>query len=147
MKKGQYSRIVLGILVAFFLVMAFLFLKSIGSSKGETDAKRLSYMENIGFLGEETDSRQIRLPASWEDVGESASFLEEWERFLAPYAGETVTVYSYKYQDPQKFTGEFFADLIVYQERILGCVIFSVDESGNFSIYSEEDFKNLDFSE
>ncbi len=146
MEKKNYCR-------AFFAVGGLLLLIGVvlcfGKKRfpeGKTEAQRLSYLSNIGFFGEETENREIRLPAACEENEGYYLFFDELGVDLKPYAGEPVTLYSYVYKDWKKFSEEFFADLIVYRESILGTLLFSSDKSGISCVYSEENFKNLEFS-
>lgn len=90
--------------------------------EGGTREARLAYVASLGWQvsGEET-AEEAALPERFDGVYEDYQRLQTACGFdLTPYAGRTVTRYSYQVANYPSAAGEVRLDLLVLEGRIIG---------------------------
>lgn len=99
---------------------------------GSTPEARIAYLSSLGWtVAPEEQSDQVSLPA--EFGGSYADYLsiqKECGFDLTPYAGQTVTRYSYTITNYPTSEEGVQLDLLVLQDQIIGGDVRSTDLSG-----------------
>lgn len=88
-----------------------------------TNTMRLDYLKNTGYVVIEDmpSTKNVILPEIFSDVYSNYNDLQLSAGYdLSLYKGCEVTIYSYQINAPGDYDGTCFANMIVYNNRIIG---------------------------
>lgn len=103
------------------------------SFKGETDQERIAFLENFGWEVEETplEIMEVIIPEEFDPVYEKYNTLQKEESFdLLKYRGKRVKRYTYTVVNYPEYKGPVVANILIYQGKIIGGDICSLDLDG-----------------
>ena len=130
-KKGFF------ILIAIFICMGFICCEIYAAGNKEQNAKtnadRLIFIKDLGYtvLTDKPTSKTVTIPEVFYDVYGNYNTLQRSAGYdLSLYKGCEVTIYAYKISPPKSYSGECSANLIVYNERVIGGDISSAALGG-----------------
>ena len=94
-----------------------------------TNADRLDYLKTAGYtvLCDKPAVKVVTIPQKFLDIYNNYNILQLTSGYdLSLYKGCEVTIYSYKIDAPNGYSGECLANVIVYNNRIIGGDVSSV---------------------
>lgn len=121
------------LLVCFLLVYNDLYYAINIEDNASTNAKRLNYLKEAGYivLSDEPQTQIVTLPNSFHDVYVSYNALQLKSGYdLSAYKGCETIIYTYQITAPVGYEGECLANIIVYNNRIIGGDISSAGYGG-----------------
>lgn len=112
---------------AFAVCIGFICCEIAAASDTNTDARtnaeRLAFIKSIGYeiTHAEPETKTVTIPEVFYDVYENYNNLQQAAKYdLSWYKGCEVTIYTYGIKPPHNRSGECVANLIVYNDRIIG---------------------------
>lgn len=121
--------LLIGVIIAVFVVMGQLFTLSSHSIDGSTHAIRKAYLNSLGISIEESDisSKNIIIPSEFSDVYGQYNLIQKQAGFdLERYKGADATVYTYRLSG----SDDKQVHLIVSGGKIIGGDVASVKLNG-----------------
>ncbi len=119
------------LIIGFILIGQFLTANA-GGIDGSTNAKRVNYLQTLGFEVDETatEIKDITIPQEFSSVYEKYNLLQQKSGFnLENHKGKKAKVYTYSVNgDPEKAV-----HLIVCNDEIIGGDIASAKIDGNMT--------------
>lgn len=113
----------LAAIVAFVLICGEIYAASNKASDAETNAERINYIKNAGYtvLSNQPQTKNVTIPEMFSDVYNNYNDIQRISGYdLSLYKGCEVTIYTYKINPPNDYSGECVINMIVYNERIIG---------------------------
>ena len=98
-----------------------------------TNADRLNYLKTAGYtvLCDEPAKKDVTLPQKFSEIYNSYNTLQLSSGYdLSLYKGCEATIYSYEIDTPVGYNGECLANIIVYNNRIIGGDVSSASLGG-----------------
>lgn len=120
-------------LVCSLLICSEIYVAGNNSANALTNAERISFLKKLGYtvLCDEPTSKEVVLPDVFSDVYNNYNSLQKSAGYdLSLYKGCEVVIYSYGITPPEDHTGECLANIIVYNDRIIGGDISSAALGG-----------------
>ena len=128
-------------LIAVFLLTLFIIIVSGQFYAAEnppinakTNYQRVAFIKSLGLLPDEGNyqSKSVEIPLKFSEVYNNYNDLQIRAGYnLSPYKGVKVTVYTYPIgRIFENFEDEYYVNLIVYNERIIGGDISSRNING-----------------
>ncbi len=125
------------VLLAVFTCLLFVCceLSTVGNTvkNAKTNADRLIFIKQAGYdvLDNNPTSQAVIIPETFYEVYENYNRLQKRSGYdLLIYKGCEVTIYTYKINTPQNYSGECVINIIVYNDRIIGGDVSSVEMGG-----------------
>ncbi len=103
------------------------------NADAKTNADRIIFINNLGYevINSQPDTKTVFIPDVFYNVYENYNSLQKSAGYdLSLYKGCSVKIYTYKINTPVGYEGECVANLIVYNDRIIGGDISSVALGG-----------------
>ncbi len=120
-KKGLF--IIFSIFVCVGFICSEIYAVNNSSANAKTNADRLVFIKGLNYipLDDQPDTKTVIIPDAFYEVYSTYNDLQRLAGYdLSLYKGCEVTVYTYKINPPSDYTGECVANLIVYNDRIIG---------------------------
>ncbi len=139
------SKVTLAIflLVTVFSVICFDFLNSVAVSHSAiTNDDRIAFLKELGYNTSNNQPREksIVIPTHFGDVFKNYNELQIMAGYnLEKYRGKQAKLFSYKILSNEGNATEYNANIIVYENIIIGGDISSVDIDGNMLPLWEKD--------
>lgn len=130
-KKGLFLLFTLIVCVGF--VCCEIAAVSNTDTNAKTNADRLAFIKSIGYTAtnSEPKTKTVVIPEVFYDVYKNYNILQNSAKYdLSTYKGSEVTIYTYNINPPKNYSGECVANLIVYNDRIIGGDISSTALGG-----------------
>ena len=102
-------------------------------TNAKTNADRLAFIKSIGYtvINSEPKTKTVIIPEVFYDVYNNYNVLQKSAKYdLSAYKGSEVTIYTYSINPFRNFSGECVANLIVYNDRVIGGDISSTALGG-----------------
>ena len=102
-------------------------------ANAKTNADRLIFIKDLGYTvtSNEPSVKAVNIPEVFYDVYENYNTFQKSAGYdLSLYKGCEVTIYTYKINPPDSYTGECVINIIVYNDRIIGGDVSSSALSG-----------------
>lgn len=100
--------------------------------KIKTNEDRIGFLKQFGWEVQETpEEEEVRLPAEFDRVFSSYNEIQKRQGLdLTKYAGRKAMRYTYKVINKQDTSGDVYATVIVYKNRIIGGDLCSPGKDG-----------------
>ncbi|MBQ8267463.1 MAG: DUF4830 domain-containing protein [Clostridia bacterium] len=115
--------IIFAIFICFGFICCEIYAAGNNINNAKTNADRLIFIKNSGYtvLSNEPSVKTVNIPEIFSDVYNNYNALQlSAEYDLSLYKGCEVTIYTYKINPPDDYTGECVVNIIVYNDRIIG---------------------------
>ncbi len=130
--KKALVAILSGLILLVLLIGSFASVNQLPQN-ARTNAQRIAFIQGLGYepLEECIERKTITIPESFSSVYEQYNLIQKQAGFdLSEYKGVKAEIYVYKVQTPKGREGETVANLIVYNNRIIGGDISSRELDG-----------------
>ena len=137
--KWKWGLLLIPLAVAILLLAA----GRNGLPVGATDPQRRAFLASYGWeLGEGTERGTVKIPSEFDAVYENYNTLQLKQGFdLGKYAGKEVRRFQYEVINYPNYSGKIYANLLIYDEKIIGGDIYAAALDGfihGFSIETKE---------
>lgn len=126
--------------ILFMLSLCLSFFSADNNKNAKNDKDRRDFINNLGIIPQSSDctKKTVYIPLEFKAVYENYNQLQKEAGYdLSPYKGEKVTLYSYKIKD----NPEYFVNLLVYKDRVIGGDISSFRLDGNMYPLKKEIYR------
>ncbi len=130
-KKGLF--ILLALIVCIGFVCREIATVSNTDTNAKTNADRLAFIKSMGYtvINNEPQTKMVIIPEVFYDVYKNYNTLQQTAKYdLSIYKGCEVAIYTYNINPPRDYSGECVANLIVYNDRVIGGDISSTALGG-----------------
>lgn len=124
---------VLAAIIAVMLVCGEVYAVNNTVQNAETNKKRVDYISGLGVTlqSDSATVKEVTIPEKFSQVYENYNKLQKKAGFnLEGYKGATVTLYTYPIATPKGYNGTWNCNLLVYNGRVIGGDISSVELNG-----------------
>ncbi|MBQ8533396.1 MAG: DUF4830 domain-containing protein [Clostridia bacterium] len=123
--KKTIIALIVGIIVAVLLIVGDIIHRTDEANalaEGSTAQDRIVFLNGYGWkLGEETESIQVVIPSVFNDVYKKYNDIQISEGYdLTPYMGKICTRYTYEVLNYPDGIDGVYANLLVYEGKIIG---------------------------
>lgn len=123
--KKTVIALILGILLAIVLITGDIIHRAVSSDQlidGATPEQRIEFLNGFGWnIGEETESIQVVIPSVFNDVYKKYNDIQISEGYdLSLYKGKICTRYTYIVLNYPDVTDQVYANLLVFEGKIIG---------------------------
>ncbi len=107
--------------------------REIRFDKIKSDSDRVSFLSQFGYTVEETpiESVEVTVPKDFDKVFAAYNELQKENGLdLGRYKGKKVMRYTYKVTNYPGYSGDVYASVLVYKNKVIGGDVCSADPSG-----------------
>lgn len=102
----------------------------------ENNSQRISFLNSHGIQTENEPFSvcDVIIPQSFDGIYQSFEVVQNSQGLsLSQYKGQRVRRYSYKVTDPPDGFGETSAELLVFENKLIGCALCDMQNKNGFS--------------
>ncbi len=99
----------------------------------KTEADRKDFLSQFGWQTADgcIDEIEMKIPSDFDKIMKSYNEIQKSQGMdLTKYKGKTVQRYTYKIENYPDYSGTVYANIIIYDDRVIGGDICSSDISG-----------------
>lgn len=107
--------------------------ETVNFDKIKTAQDRIEFLRSFGWEVEATpiEEAEVTIPAEFDKIYKSYNELQKKQGFdLTKYLKKDVMRYTYKITNYPDYTGEVYANIIIYKKKVIGGDICSADNNG-----------------
>ena len=124
---------ILAAIIAIMLVCGEVYAVNNTVKDAETNKKRVDYISGLGVTlqSDSATAKEVTIPEEFSSVYKNYNKLQKKSGFnLEGYKGTVVTLYAYPIATPNGYNGSWNCNLLVYNGRVIGGDISSVELNG-----------------
>ena len=125
--------VVLMLFIAALLIFGEIYAAGNKNQDARTNAQRISFISSLGCetLSDTAAVKQVTIPTTFSDVYSNYNNLQKKSGYdLSDYKGCKATLYTYSIKTPQNYSGECALNILVYNNRVIGGDISSLELNG-----------------
>ncbi len=102
---------------------------TVSTQRVKNNEARIAYLEDLGWSVTPTAVavEELRIPTSFDDLGEYMAIQADQGFQLGDYAGKKVKRYTYGIENYPDASQNIMASILVYKNKVIGGEIFSAD--------------------